>query len=81
AGFIICACAIWLGVRRKWNETTQTGTVLFAIFLYTKFFDWWWDAIPKYLFFFLLGLFSILLISVFRRMRLRLQADGSGEQP
>ncbi len=31
----------------------NTGNVFFTIFLYTKFYDWWWDWMPKYLFFLL----------------------------
>ena len=34
----------------------NTGVVFFVIFLYTKFYDWWWDLLPKYLFFLILGL-------------------------
>jgi hypothetical protein len=33
----------------------NTGITFFVIFLYTKFFDWWWDALPKWLFFLLLA--------------------------
>ena len=39
------------------------------IFLYTKFFDWWWDVMPKYLFFLVLGLTAVLLLVVMRRLR------------
>jgi uncharacterized membrane protein len=68
-GFVASAGAIWLGVRRRWNHVTNTGAAFFVIFLYTKFFDWWWESMPKYLFFLVLGLVAILLLSVMRRMR------------
>jgi hypothetical protein len=29
----------------------NTGVTLFVVFLYTKLFSWWWDEMPKYLFF------------------------------
>jgi hypothetical protein len=43
--------------------------VFFVIFLYTKFFDWWWEVMPKYLFFLVLGLTAVLLLFIMRRLR------------
>lgn len=68
-GFVGCAGAIWLGARRHWPEVVNTGMTFFVIFLYTKFFDWWWEIMPKYLFFLVLGLTAILLLLVLRRLR------------
>jgi uncharacterized membrane protein len=68
-GFTLSAAAVWLGVRRHWPEIVNTGVTFFVIFLYTKFFDWWWDTMPKYLFFFVLGLTAILFLIVLRRLR------------
>ncbi len=68
-GFAGSAGTVWLGARRRWSEVVNTGMVLFVIFLYTKFFDWWWEIMPKYLFFLVLGLAAILLLLVLRRLR------------
>lgn len=68
-GFGLSAAAVGLGVRRQWPEVVNTGVTFFVIFLYTKFFDWWWDTMPKYLFFFVLGLTAILFLVVLRRLR------------
>lgn len=68
-GFALSAAAVWLGVRRHWPEVVNTGVTFFVIFLYTKFFDWWWDTMPKYLFFFVLGLTAILFLVVLKRLR------------
>jgi len=68
-GFVISAAAIWLGARKQWGETVNTGTTFFVIFLYTKLYDWWWQIMPKYLFFLILGLVAILAISILRRLR------------
>jgi uncharacterized membrane protein len=70
-GFVLSALAIWLGARRGWSEVVNTAMVMFVIFLYTKFFDWWWELMPKYLFFLVLGMASVLLILVLRRLRAR----------
>jgi uncharacterized membrane protein len=68
-GFAGSAGAIWLGARRHWPEVINTGVIFFVIFLYTKFFDWWWEIMPKYLFFLVLGLTAILILLVLRRLR------------
>lgn len=69
AGFALSALAIAYGVRRGWNDVVNTGVAFFVILLYTKFFDWWWSWMPKFVFFLLLGLAAIVLLLVFRRLR------------
>jgi uncharacterized membrane protein len=73
-GFASTAGGIWLGIRRHWPEVVNTGVVFFVIFLYTKFYDWWWEIMPKYLFFLVIGLSAVLLLVVFKRLR----AAGKG---
>jgi uncharacterized membrane protein len=68
-GFVLSALIIWLGIRKQWAEVVNTGSVFFILFLFTKVFDWWWDWMPKYLFFFVVGLVAVLALLVFRRMR------------
>jgi uncharacterized membrane protein len=68
-GFAVAAAVIWLGVRRNLADVVNTGLTFFVIFLYTKLFDWWWDSLPKYLFFLLLGLCAILILLILRRLR------------
>jgi uncharacterized membrane protein len=68
-GFVLSAAAIWVGVRREWPDTVNTGTVFFVIFVYTKFYDWWWEIVPKFVFFLIVGLTSILFILVMKRVR------------
>jgi uncharacterized membrane protein len=75
-GFAGSAGAIWLGVRREWNHVVNTGIIFFLVFLYTKFFDWWWDIMPKYLFFLVLGLTAVLFLVVLRRLRAVLRAPA-----
>jgi uncharacterized membrane protein len=69
AGFALSAGAIWLGIRRHWPDVINTGVTFFVIFLYTKFYDWWWEIMPKYLFFLVLGLTALLILFVLRRLR------------
>ena len=69
AGFLFSAGAIWLGIRRHWPEVVNTGEVFFVIFLYTKFQDWWWEAMPKYLFFMVMGLTAALINGLLKHLR------------
>ena len=69
AGFGLSAGAIWLGIRKEWGNVVNTGIVFFVIFLYTKFFDWWWEIMPKYLFFLVLGLTAMLFLVILKRLR------------
>jgi len=69
AGFIFSATAIWVGIKKSWPEVVNTGNVFFTIFLYTKFYDWWWDWMPKYLFFLVIGLTAVLMLFIFKRLR------------
>lgn len=68
-GFVLSALLIWLGIRQHWGGVTNCGSTFFVIFLYTKLFDWWWEWMPKYLFFLLLGMLAILLLLVLKRLR------------
>lgn len=80
-GFIGSGLVIWLGARRGWNDVVNTGTTFFVIFLYTRLFDWWWDSMPKYLFFLVLALVAILLLLVMRRLRAALASLRTEDKP
>lgn len=79
-GFTVSAALVWYGIAKRWGDTINTGTVFFVIFLYTKFFDWWWDWFPKYLFFLVIALTSILMLLVFKRLRNSAKSDTKGVQ-
>ena len=68
-GFVVAGGVVYLGIRRHWSDTVNTGVTFFVIFLYTKFYDWWWEIMPKYLFFLVIGLTAVLLLVVFKRLR------------
>jgi uncharacterized membrane protein len=68
-GFVVSGAAVWWGVRREHPEVVKTGTTLFVIFLYTKFYDWWWEAVPKFVFFLLIALTAILFLVIMKRLR------------
>jgi len=68
-GFVTSGLLVVYGLRTGTAKLMLTGNVFFALFLYTKFFDWWWDWLPKYLFFLVVGLTAILAMVVFNRLR------------
>ncbi len=74
-GFASAALLVVYGLRAGQPHLMLTGNVFFALFLFTKFFDWWWDWLPKYVFFFLIALTAILAMLVFNRLR-KLQQGG-----
>lgn len=68
-GFSLGALVIWLGIRRDWPEVVNTALSFLVLLLYSRLFDWWWESMPKYLFFLLLGLSAVLILLVLRRLR------------
>lgn len=78
-GFVASALLVLYGLRTGAANLMLAGNVFFALFLYTKFFDWWWDWLPKYLFFLVIGLTAILALVVFNRLR-KLQQQTVAQQ-
>jgi len=68
-GLVTAAGAIWLGIARQWNGVVNTGSVFFTIFLFFRLYHWWWDWMPKYLFFAVIGVLGIVLVIAFKRVR------------
>jgi len=68
-GFVAAAGAIGLGIRRGESDVVNTGVTFFMISLYTKFYDWWWDLVPKYVFFFVIGATAVGVLLLLRRLR------------
>ena len=57
------------GIRRRWTETVNLGAGFFGLLLLLRYVDWWWDLMPKYLFFLIVGGTAIALMLVLRRFR------------
>ncbi|MFB3826355.1 MAG: DUF2157 domain-containing protein [Bryobacteraceae bacterium] len=71
AGMAAAALAIWRGVLARSPSIVNTAAAFFAVYLYTRLFQWWWDWMPKYLFFLIIGAISLALLYCFQRMRRR----------
>lgn len=80
-GFVASALLVLYGLRSRAVNLMLAGNVFFALFLYTKFFDWWWNWLPKYLFFLVIGLTAILALMIFNRLRKAQQDELKQENP
>jgi hypothetical protein len=69
SGVAACAAAIWLGIRRRWKETVNLGAAFCVAFLYVKYLDWFWDWMPKYLFFLIVGATAVAALALLKRLR------------
>ncbi len=72
AGLGGTAFTVWMGIRQRQAGVVYLGAGFFILLLYARFVDWWWDWMPKYLFFLVIGLISVALLVVFKRLRRRL---------
>lgn len=75
-GFLAAGGFIVLGLKRRWAETTYAASVFFLVLLVNKFADWFWESLPKYIFFTILGLVMLGWLLLLRRFRGRLQEAG-----
>ena len=73
-GFALSALAIGVGIRKRWSEWVNTGTVFFVLFAWTKLMDWFWDWMPKYLFFLIVGATAVAALLILQRLRSRTKA-------
>jgi hypothetical protein len=73
-GVVAAAASVWIGIRQNWTGVVNAGTAFFTIFLFFRLIDWWWDWMPKYLFFLVIGLVAIGLVAVFKRLRVRMRS-------
>ncbi len=69
AGLLLSAATIWLGIRNHWPALTNVGVGALLVNLYLRFFQWWWDWLPRPLFFLLLGLVSVAVLLLLMRLR------------
>jgi uncharacterized membrane protein len=69
-GFAAAGVTIWLGIRHSLIPIVNLGSLFFSIYIFDRLFSSWWDWMPKYLFFLIIGLIAVVLLSAFRRLRI-----------
>jgi len=69
AGFLCPVAAAWYGLRRRWPDVVNGAAGFLVVFVYVKCFDWWWDVMPRYLFFLMLGGLALGTLVLLGRLR------------
>jgi hypothetical protein len=54
-GALAALAVLAAGVRRSQDDVVLIGGLFAGVFLITRFVDWWWDWMPRYLFFLILA--------------------------
>lgn len=70
---VVPAVAIGVGIRRGSTDTLAIGGVFFSVALFIKYVDWWWDWMPRFLFFLVVGATALVLLWLFGRVRARVR--------
>jgi len=71
-GLLLAGAVVAHGLRLGTASLVNVGAVGFIVFLFVRLHSWWWEWMPKYLFFLVLGIIAFGLLLVFRRIRSRL---------
>jgi uncharacterized membrane protein len=66
-----------MGIRKQWLETVYLSAAALTLFLLVRFVDWFWTALPRYVFFSLLALMAFVWLIALRRLRQRLRVDAA----
>lgn len=74
-GLFTAAGAIAWGIRRQWDGVVNLSAAAFVIFLFCRLFHWWWDWLPRYLFFGVIGAIALALVYAFKRIRSHLTEE------
>jgi hypothetical protein len=66
---VVCIGLLVVAVRRGWNESVSLVSVALALFLLMRYVDWFWNLLPRFLFFLTLAALSFAWLWAMRRMR------------
>lgn len=64
------AVMIWQGLARDRGELVRAGTIGMGMLLFLRSVDWFWELMPKWLFFLLVGALAFGTLLLLRRLRL-----------
>jgi len=65
---VLTGLVVW-GIRRDQRLIMQIGTAGAVFYLFMRLVDWFWELLPKWLFFLLVGAFALAVLLVLRRLR------------
>lgn len=70
---LVCVIVLVLAIRNRWNESVGLASIVLTLFLLSRFVEWFWDRIPRYLFFLVLAVLAFGWLFALRRVRARLE--------
>ena len=76
---VVTVALLVAGIRSGSEEVTLLGTLFGAAFLLSRFVDWWWDWMPRYLFFLIVGAVAVLALLALMRLRAAAGPRPAGE--
>lgn len=76
-GLLSSSAFIAWGIRRQWDGVVNISSAFFVVFLFCRLFHWWWDWMPRFVFFGIIGAIAIGLVLAFKRVRTHLQQEVS----
>ncbi len=68
-GAVVLAALVAWGIRRDQRLVMQIGSAGAVLYLFMRLVDWFWDLLPKWAFFLLLGAFALAVLLLLRRLR------------
>jgi uncharacterized membrane protein len=68
---LVSTAAIIVGIRRRMRDVANLASVALALFLVSRYVDWFWSVMPRYLFFLVLTLTAFGWLFALRRLRAR----------
>lgn len=63
---------IWMGIRHRRREVVAIAAVLLAVYLLTRYVDWFWDQ-PVWVFFLVLAAVAFAALALLKRLRARVE--------
>lgn len=70
-GFLAFVAMVWQGLKRDDVILARAGATALVLFLFFRMVDWFWEAIPDWLFFLLMGGLAFGALMVLRAVRAR----------
>ena len=63
-GLVIRQC-----IRKDWASGTYLSAVFLVLLMLHRYVDWFWEELPHYVFFLILGAFAVAIIAALRHLR------------
>ena len=73
-GLLAFVAMVWIGLKRDDVILARGGATALVLFLFFRMVDWFWEAIPDWLFFLLMGGLAFAVLLVLRTVRERRRA-------